>query len=1443
MKRTSRPRRLVLARFRPGFEVLEARTTPAMLTVSTLNDAGSGSLRQAILDANSMSGADTIDFSIAGTINLTSAALPPITEAVTLDGTSAPGFATTPVVEVNANGFAGLVFNAGSAQSSLLSLGIVNASGAGVSLNDDEIVIAGNFIGLRLNGTTTGGNSGDGITIAATATSNTIGGTTQTSRNVISGNAGNGISVLGSTGNQIIGNYVGTDGTGKLDRGNALNGILLTNAAAANTIGGDTTQFRNVISGNQGNGVLLNQGARDNKVAGNYIGTDMSGGVALGNGQDGVQVINASNNLIGRSDPVVGVNYYNADQVNTPVSFWQGIRAADTPGQYLIVGTSAQNGLLFEGTIQGVGATYAVNYPGAATTSVYGPDNRDDNELRLVGSYKNADASTAAVKVHGFIFEGTTADLYRADHYKDITFPGSEFNYVHSVMGDLAVGNYDKPVDHGKENLPLGPGRAFIYDVTQGKFITDIIYPGSKSNSAYGIWHNGENRYTIVGGYSPLAVNNFDDQNRPIGLGFMVDYDARTGEFNNWASFEYPKGVDFVTHFEGISSVEKGVYTLSADSVQAGTNDPAQGSLVTVRRNPDGTFGPALWQDLNYAGLDPSTTIASSNSVYGNQVVGEVFGAGAAFAFQSTVNVAFQLSNVISGNGGNGVTLSAANDNQVAMNYIGTDVTGTLDRGNGGNGILLTAGSAHNRIGGEATGGNNPTDSVFVRPPQGNLISGNDANGVLLNALATDNTLAGNFIGTTAAGTAALGNKLDGVALENAPGNRLIGCTFRQDPFVFYNVIGGNEGNGVRVTNSNDVVIQANFLGMGADNLTAVGNKLNGALINGSSANTQFGGVIPLGNVAAGNGRNGVEIADTATGGVYFNTFAGLPAFITTAVPNALNGFLISSTGGNNLLRTNVISGNTVNGIHITGFATGVQVTEAIIGLTTTGTGPLPNGANGVLIDGNAHDNVIGGLQPSIIPESIIGANGANGIAIVGQAIGNKVVHSRIGTSSLGTEAFGNTRAGIFVGGNARDTIIGGTGPGDRNLISANLGGGIQLAGESQGTRILGNRIGTNRTGDQPLPNQGNGIWAISSHNEIGGTADGAGNVIAFNPNGVQVDTGTSNAILANSIFSNTITGIVLTANGNHNQAAPLLTGAFQPTPTTIKVNGIITAAANTTYTLEFFATPSSIPAGQGQNFLGTTTVTTDASGHGSFGFTSAFTTADGSSMTATATDPSNNTSAFSAPISLKNNSANELFVASAYGLLLNRTTDAGSTFWVSALNSGASPASVVRAIEGSAEYLADQVDALYRHYLKRAPDAAGAQHWLLMLQNGGTLEEAAAGFASSAEYFQLQGNTNQGFVLGLYRDVLGRTASQSEIDGWVAFLTAGATRHDVALGFLTSTEYRTNLVGSYYHVYLGRDADADGLAHWLSAFQSGATDQDVLANIFGSPEGFARWS
>ena len=108
----------------------------------------------------------------------------------------------------------------------------------------------------------------------------------------------------------------------------------------------------------------------------------------------------------------------------------------------------------------------------------------------------------------------------------------------------------------------------------------------------------------------------------------------------------------------------------------------------------------------------------------------------------------FRLSNVISGNRGNGITISGGSDNVVQADFIGTDPTGTKARANSGNGIQITGNAANNLIGGTQTGGNDPTNNVFRRPPEGNLVSGNRGHGVLIDDGATGNQLSGNYIGT-----------------------------------------------------------------------------------------------------------------------------------------------------------------------------------------------------------------------------------------------------------------------------------------------------------------------------------------------------------------------------------------------------------------------------------------------------------------------------------------------------------------------------------------------------------------------------------------------------------------------------------------------------------------------------------------------------------------------
>ena len=162
------------------------------------------------------------------------------------------------------------------------------------------------------------------------------------------------------------------------------------------------------------------------------------------------------------------------------------------------------------------------------------------------------------------------------------------------------------------------------------------------------------------------------------GKGYLVDYNSANNTFSNWTSFDYPNGpagINFITHFESISSTEPGVYSLCADSVQTGSANPAQGSWVSVRRKSDGTFDKGTWVDLNY----PNSARAASPAAIRSMVTRSSgwWLEQTTFPFQATVNIGFQLSNVISGNSGNGINISGSNGNVIAMNYIGTDPSGS----------------------------------------------------------------------------------------------------------------------------------------------------------------------------------------------------------------------------------------------------------------------------------------------------------------------------------------------------------------------------------------------------------------------------------------------------------------------------------------------------------------------------------------------------------------------------------------------------------------------------------------------------------------------------------------------------------------------------------------------------------------------------------------------
>ena len=241
-------------------------------------------LRQAITTANTSAGvADTISFNlpVPSTIALT-AALPPITDGVTIDGRSAGAAAVQIDGTSSAGATEGLRFDAGT--STVVGVSVTKFAAAGIDVRTGaNVTVQGCLLGLGLNDVAAG-NTFDGVYVHSTAGGATIGGTAAGQGNVLSGNGGDGIFVDGTGPTlAVYGNKIGTNAAGTASAGTQPNGVVLQGKNAV--IGGPGAGQGNQIAGNTSGGVYIAQaGADGNKVQGNTIGLAADGTTPLDNG-------------------------------------------------------------------------------------------------------------------------------------------------------------------------------------------------------------------------------------------------------------------------------------------------------------------------------------------------------------------------------------------------------------------------------------------------------------------------------------------------------------------------------------------------------------------------------------------------------------------------------------------------------------------------------------------------------------------------------------------------------------------------------------------------------------------------------------------------------------------------------------------------------------------------------------------------------------------------------------------------------------------------------------------------------------------------------------------------------------------------------------------------------------------------------------------------------
>jgi len=400
----------------------------------------------------------------------------------------------------------------------------------------------------------------------------------------------------------------------------------------------------------------------------------------------------------------------------------------------------------------------------------------------------------------------------------------------------------------------------------------------------------------------------------------------------------------------------------------------------------------------------------------------------------------------------------------------------------------------------------------------------------------------------------------------------------------------GSDGVGLR--SDDNVVRGLEVVGFPGEGIAVWGSR---ATIGGDRKSGR--GPLGQGNLASGNGQDGIRLDGTPADCVVVGNLIGTTLDGRSAWPNGTGLTIDNGTG--NLVKDNVISGNTGSGVSMPDWGTGFNsIVGNLIGTDASGTTALGNGGGvGLAFLGF---NRVGGTDPG--ERNVISGNAGMGMWI-GQGIGNLVLGNYIGVDARGSALLVNRDGGISIGDKARETVIGGTTDSERNVFGVQAGAAVRNGTDFN--FIAGNAIGTDAGGSAALGGF-RGIQILSASHTIV-----QGNLIANSATGVEVQGGAFNTIRRNAIWRNQGLGIVI-ENGNEAISAPLITQSSHSS-----VSGRTCAGC----TVEVF----SDDAFEGRNFEGETVA--DASG--AFAFTKAAGFA-ASNVTLTATDRAGNTSEFS---------------------------------------------------------------------------------------------------------------------------------------------------------------------------------------------------------------------
>ena len=761
-------------------------------------------------------------------------------------------------------------------------------------------------------------------------------------------------------------------------------------------------------------------------------------------------------------------------------------------------------------------------------------------------------------------------------------------------------------------------GRTQMEYATSNSPVIEIDGSGLPINNSglkiYGFSDNSEIYGLSIGGFQRLDVSPFSggygidvySQNNIIQSNYIgLKPDGTTLNPNQWGVYFYNSGNNT---FGGTGDYEENV--VSGNYSGGVTFDGLESANNIVQGNLLGTDATGLLPRGNRFNLQLLN--APNNIIGGNTTEARNILSGGVNSQSADVD-------------GTGISITGVNsiNNTIIGNYIGTDITGTQAMPNARAGILLLFGASNNNIGGEETG-------------EGNLISGNGFYGIYLQGGAginpvASNSIKGNYIGVDVTGNSALPNSRGIMMLTGEIDANIIGGTTPNSK----NVISGNTSAGIAIFSGENNQILGNYIGTNASGTTIIGNNTG---IDLRSGNNSVGGqAAGSRNIISGN-YIGIEISgNTSSGCSIKGNYIGLNAAGNAALANTTGISLISSAnnsiiGGPNPSDRNIISGNAIRGLSVTGTSHTIQ--NNYIGLNPAGNGIIKNGNEGIRFNGN--------LLGTQVSENTISGNGTVSTSAINvnfnSANNVHFFNNKVGTLPDGNTGVTNIGVGLVLNNSSTNTI-GGVSEIDGNIIGNHNLNAVTMVFNCSNNTFSYNKIGVGIDGVSDI---GNGLIGIANSGSNSNNLI-TNNTIANNQKGIELNPALgipiNMAIVENSIYDNSVIGIDLIGT-TENDVDDADTGVnnLQNTPEISAINYLGGNMIEVTYTVTSSETNSLYPLlinffgavnGQGKFFVGSDSYTVPGIKTVTLNLPNGFDPNDYDNIVATATDANANTSEF----------------------------------------------------------------------------------------------------------------------------------------------------------------------------------------------------------------------